>query len=74
MCANCRCALQPTAVYPEGTITGYFGPLTQQAVQRFQARHEIVASGTPETTGYGVVGPLTGGAIAVCAAGRATLN
>jgi len=46
-------------IYPEGLVTGYFGPLTQQAVQRFQAEHDIVSSGTPSTTGYGRVGPLT---------------
>src|SRR3989344_4416755 len=43
--------------YPE--ITGYFGPVTQQAVQKFQARTNIVRSGTPATTGYGSVGNLT---------------
>lgn len=46
-------------IYPEGTISGYFGTLTQYAVQRFQARHGLVTSGTPNTTGYGVVGPAT---------------
>lgn len=47
------------SIYPEGLITGYFGPLTQAAVQRFQAAQGIVSSGTPETTGYGRVGPQT---------------
>lgn len=46
-------------VYPEALITGYFGPLTEQAVQSFQRKHNIVSSGSPETTGYGVVGPAT---------------
>src|SRR3989344_3940798 len=40
--------------YPE--ITGYFGPATEEAVQRWQARNSVVSSGSPETTGYGVVG------------------
>ncbi len=48
-----------TALYPEGLITGYFGALTEAAVQRFQTREGIVSSGTPETTGYGRVGPTT---------------
>ena len=43
--------------YPE--ITGYYGPATQQAVQRFQCSKMGICSGTPWTTGYGVVGPAT---------------
>jgi len=38
-------------IYPEGLITGYFGPLTQAAVKRYQALQGII------TTGY--FGPLT---------------
>ena len=41
------------------SATGYFGLLTQAAVQSFQAQHGIVSSGKPATTGYGVVGPKT---------------
>src|SRR3989344_3272178 len=51
------------AVYPEGTASGYFGPLTEQAVQRWQAKYNVVTSGTPATTGYGAVGPMTRSAI-----------
>jgi len=40
-------------VYPEGLVTGYFGPLTLKAVKAFQAKYNII------TTGY--VGPLTRG-------------
>ncbi len=47
------------SIYPSGLITGYFGPLTQAAVQRFQTTQGIVSSGTPESTGYGRVGPRT---------------
>src|SRR5277367_6696528 len=39
--------------------TGYFGLLTQAAVQLFQAQEGIVTSGTPLTTGYGAFGPRT---------------
>ena len=46
-------------VYPEGLVTGYFGILTEKAVQRFQAKQGIVSSGTPTTSGYGMVGPRT---------------
>lgn|SRR3989338_7587505 len=47
------------SIYPSGLITGYFGPLTQAGVQRFQASQGIVSSGDPATTGYGRVGPQT---------------
>jgi alpha-L-arabinofuranosidase len=46
-------------IYPEGLITGYFGALTQKAVQRWQASRAVVSSGSPETTGFGIVGPKT---------------
>ena len=40
-----------SSLYPEGLITGYFGPATQRAVKRFQAKY-----GLPQV---GRVGPLT---------------
>lgn len=39
--------------------TGYFGLLTQTAVQKFQCAKNIVCSGSPGTTGWGSVGPHT---------------
>jgi PKD repeat protein len=53
------------SVYPEGTVSGYFGALTQAAVQRWQVKYNIVSSGTPETTGYGQVGPRTAAAMSL---------
>jgi len=47
------------SVYPEKLITGYYGPLTEKAVQRWQTKQGVVSSGSPVTTGYGVVGPQT---------------
>ena len=38
-------------IYPEGLITGYFGPATERAVQKFQKKHGL------EQVGY--VGPKT---------------
>jgi hypothetical protein len=43
--------------YP--TTTGFFGPITETALQAFQAARGIVSSGTSESTGYGRVGPQT---------------
>lgn len=40
--------------------TGYFGPVTQTAVQKFQVAHGVVAVGDP---GYGRVGPKTRAAL-----------
>jgi peptidoglycan hydrolase-like protein with peptidoglycan-binding domain len=48
-----------TEVYPQGLVTGYYGVLTLRAVERFQRKYGIVRSGTPQTTGYGAVGPKT---------------
>ena len=38
-------------IYPQGQITGYFGPLTENAVKRFQAKYGIEK--------VGIVGPVT---------------
>lgn len=52
-------------IYPEALVTGYFGPATEAAVRRWQTKHFIVSSGTPETTGYGMVGPRTAAILAL---------
>lgn len=41
------------------SATGYFGPLTLEALKKFQKMYNIVSSGTPASTGYGAVGPAT---------------
>src|SRR3989344_2662387 len=46
-------------LYPEGLITGYFGPLTEMAIKRFQEKQGVVNTGSPEATGFGRVGPKT---------------
>ena len=45
-----------SSVYPEGVVSGYFGPLTLKAVQKFQEKYGIASSGV---AGYGNVGPKT---------------
>ena len=47
---------QDPSLYPEGLVTGYFGPLTLSVVERFQERYNIAK---PGDGGYGLVGPLT---------------
>ncbi|MEK7480599.1 MAG: peptidoglycan-binding domain-containing protein [Patescibacteria group bacterium] len=46
-----------SAIYPEGIMSGYFGPLTKAAVARFQMKHGLVSSASD--AGYGYVGPKT---------------
>jgi peptidoglycan hydrolase-like protein with peptidoglycan-binding domain len=43
-------------IYPEGLVTGYFGRLTQSAVQKFQKKYGVVSE---NDSGYGYVGPKT---------------
>lgn len=41
------------------SATGYFGALTEKAVQKFQCENGLVCAGTPATTGFGTLGPRT---------------
>ncbi len=43
-------------VYPEGEITGYFGPATAKAIGRFQEKYDLAS---PGDAGYGQAGPKT---------------
>ncbi len=42
---------QDPTIFPEGTVSGFFGPLTEKAVKRFQQKHGIEQAGN--------VGPKT---------------
>ena len=55
-----QCLTQDSEVYPEGTVNGTFGPLTQKAVIRFQEKYakEVLAP-IGLTSGTGKAGPLT---------------
>jgi hypothetical protein len=48
------------------SATGYFGRLTQAAVQKWQCQRGITCTGSPTTTGYGSVGPRTRAALMAC--------
>ncbi len=50
-----RILAQFPEIYPKALVTGYFGPLTLQAVKNFQVKYSVTSSGS----GFGVVGPLT---------------
>jgi spore germination protein YaaH len=59
-----------------GYATGYFGPLTEAAVKKFQCEHNVICAGSLND-GYGVVGPKTRIALASASAASdnpATLN
>ncbi len=60
---------QDPGVYPEGQITSTYGPATEAAVKRWQAKFNIVTTGDPASTGFGMVGARTMAAMAKqCAA------
>ncbi len=61
------------SIYPEGRVTGYFGPATMRAVQRWQRAHGIVSSGDPDSTGFGYVGRKTRAAMACGSAATTAL-
>ena len=42
---------QDSEIYPEGKVTGYYGPLTEKAVKKFQQKNGIES--------VGIVGPIT---------------
>lgn len=62
------------AIYPEGIVSGYFGSLTQVAVQRWQSVHGVVSSGSAATTGFGLVGPKTRTAISSACGSSGTVS
>jgi peptidoglycan hydrolase-like protein with peptidoglycan-binding domain len=57
------------SIYPEGLVTGFYGSLTQRAVERFQCAHQIICTGSVAATGYGRVGPATLAQIQLLAGG-----
>lgn len=58
--ASLQDCLTYEGVFPSNvTARGYYGAITVKAVQDFQIKHQIVFSGSPETTGFGKVGPKT---------------
>jgi peptidoglycan hydrolase-like protein with peptidoglycan-binding domain len=54
-------------------VSGIFGPLTEAAVGQWQLAQGVVAEGTPETTGLGIVGPRTRAALGLLCGQAGTL-
>lgn len=55
------------------SASGFFGTLTEGALQQWQASHSIVSSGSAASTGFGAVGPRTLAAInTACTGASAT--
>ena len=48
---------QDPSIYPEGTVSGYYGTLTRNAVRRFQLKHDVIRNA--DELGNGRVGPKT---------------
>jgi hypothetical protein len=68
--ANLQLFLISQGLLPAGASTGYFGALTEAGLQQWQASQQIVSSGSPQTTGYGALGPRTRASLAAtCTAG-----
>ncbi|MDB5265264.1 MAG: hypothetical protein JWN64_835 [Parcubacteria group bacterium] len=49
-----------SSIYPEGKVTGNFGPATDRALKLFQVKNGIAKAGG---AGYGLVGPMTRAAL-----------
>jgi len=56
---NLQVALRKLGHFNYGSITGFYGNITMEAVKSFQRAEKIVTWGTPGTTGYGRTGPRT---------------
>jgi peptidoglycan hydrolase-like protein with peptidoglycan-binding domain len=67
--ANLQSYLAGQGLFSAG-VTAYFGTVTQGAVQQWQEAHGVVAGGSPDSTGWGVVGPHTRAAIAQSCGGQ----
>lgn len=50
---------QDPTIYNGGDPEGFYGQKTVEAVQKFQIKYGILQSGTPESNGFGMAGPVT---------------
>lgn len=63
---NLQLFLADDGLLEMSSVSGFFGKLTETAVQAWQFAKQIVTEGTPTTTGYGAVGAKTRAALAAC--------
>lgn len=63
---NLQVFLAAEGFFDVANATGFFGRLTEVAVQAWQTAKAIVTEGDPATTGFGAVGPKTRAALLNC--------
>lgn len=63
---NVQIFLASEGLLDTSSATGFFGKLTEAAMQAWQTLKGIVTEGTPATTGFGAVGPKTRAALLNC--------
>lgn len=63
---NLQVFLAAEGFFDVANATGFFGKLTEAAVQAWQKAKAIVTEGDPATTGFGAVGPKTRAALLNC--------
>lgn len=63
---NLQVFLAGEGFFDIANATGFFGKLTEAAVQGWQKAKAIVTTGDPATTGFGAVGPKTRAALQNC--------
>lgn len=51
-----RTLAKDPSVYPQGSVTGFYGPATDKAIKAFQIKNGLA---TATSGGYGLVGPAT---------------
>jgi hypothetical protein len=66
--------MKDPSIYTSGVV-GIFGAATEAGVKRFQTKYGIASYGTPDTTGYGLVGAKTRAVIAsLCGGGSSDVG
>jgi peptidoglycan hydrolase-like protein with peptidoglycan-binding domain len=57
--AQLQAFLQKTGDLKATSTTNFFGPMTEEALKMWQKREGVVQNGDAQSTGFGMVGPMT---------------